>query len=166
MLKKININDLKQSATKLIGKDWMLVTAGNTESCNTMTASWGGLGELWNRPVAFIFVRPTRYTYEFIERENFFTLSFFEEKHRKTLQLCGTISGRKSDKIAESGLTPVASDNGSVFFQEAKLVLECKKLYFADLNPENFLDQNLEKHYPHKDYHRVYVAEIVNTYAK
>lgn len=166
MLKKININDLKQSATKLIGKDWMLVTAGNPENCNTMTASWGGLGELWNRPVAFIFVRPTRYTYEFIERENFFTLSFFEEKHRKTLQLCGTISGRKSDKIAESGLTPVASDNGSVFFQEAKLVLECKKLYFADLNPENFLDPNIEKHYPHKDYHRVYIAEIVNSYSK
>lgn len=166
MLKRIDINDVKQSATKLIGKDWMLITAGNSEKCNTMTASWGGLGELWNKPVAFIFVRPTRYTYELIEQEKFFTLCFFEEKYRQVLQLCGTISGRKTNKISDSGLTPVTSENGSIYFQEAKLVLECKKLYYSDLNPDNFLDEKIEKHYPHKDYHRAYVGEIVNAYMK
>ena len=99
MLKKVDINEVKKSATKLVGKDWMLITAGNPEDCNTMTASWGGFGELWNMPVVIVFIRPTRHTYSFVEREEYFTVSFFEEKYRSTLQLCGTVSGRKVEKI-------------------------------------------------------------------
>ncbi len=166
MLKSVDINEVKKSAPKLIGKDWMLVTAGNPESCNTMTASWGGMGELWNRPVVMIFVRPTRYTYEFVEREDFFTVSFFEEKHRKALHLCGSVSGRKVDKISASGLTPVLSEHGSTYFSEAKLVCECRKIYFADIDPKNFLDEKIVKHYPHNDFHRMFVGEIVNCYMR
>lgn len=85
----------------------MLVTAGNAEKFNMMTASWGGLGFLWNRPVAFVFIRPQRYTFDFVERNEGFTLSFFGEEYRKVLQLCGTKSGREIDKVAETKLTPL-----------------------------------------------------------
>lgn len=166
MLKKVDINEVKKSATKLVGKDWMLITAGNPEDCNTMTASWGGFGELWNMPVVIVFIRPTRHTYSFVEREEYFTVSFFEEKYRSTLQLCGTVSGRKVEKIKESGLTPILSEHGSTYFGEAKLVCECRKVYFADVNPNNLLDEKIKKHYPHEDYHRMFIGEIVNTYAK
>lgn len=166
MLKKIDINEVKKSATKLIGKDWMLITAGSPEGCNTMTASWGGFGELWNMPVMTIFVRPTRFTYAFIEKEDYFTVSFFEEKYRNVLHLCGTVSGRKVDKIVEAGLTPVRSEHGGTYFAEAKMVCECRKIYFNDINPDNFLDEKIKKQYPHNDYHRMFIGEIVNTYVK
>jgi len=166
MLRSVDINDVKKSATKLIGKDWMLITAGAPGSCNTMTASWGALGELWNKPVVMVFVRPTRYTFEFIEREPYFTVSFFDEKHRNALHLCGSVSGRSVDKIAEANLTMVKSEHGSTYFEEAKLVCECRKLYYSDVNPDHFLDDKIAKHYPHNDYHRMYVGEIVNTYLR
>lgn len=166
MHQKTDINEIKKSATKLIGKDWMLVTAGEPAKCNTMTASWGGFGELWNKPVVFIFIRPTRYTFEFVEKEEYFTVSFFDDKYRQSLHLCGTVSGRKVDKISEAGLTPVASEHGSTYFAEAKMICECRKLYFGDIDPTHFLDANIMKHYPHRDFHRMYVGEIVNTYIK
>lgn len=106
---------LSDNAFKLIGKDWMLITAGTPESFNTMTASWGGLGVLWERKVAFCFIRPTRYTREFVERSQNFTLSFFEETHRKALGFIGSHSGRDTDKIKETGLTPV-KEEGIVLF--------------------------------------------------
>jgi flavin reductase (DIM6/NTAB) family NADH-FMN oxidoreductase RutF len=144
----------------LVGKEWMLITAGSPESFNTMTASWGGLGVLWERKVAFCFIRPTRYTYEFVERSDSFTLSFFEERHRKSLSFCGSHSGRDTDKIRETGLTPVKA-GGFVYFNEARLVLACKKLYFQDIAPERFIDARINDLYPQKDYHRMYVGEIV-----
>jgi flavin reductase (DIM6/NTAB) family NADH-FMN oxidoreductase RutF len=143
----------------LIGSDWMLVTAGTPDRFNTMTASWGGLGVLWERKVCFIFIRPTRYTYEFIEQAEIFTLSFFGEQHRKALQICGTRSGRDTDKVKEAGLTPVA-DGGAVAFEQARLVLVCRKLYFQDIGPERFLDPAIEQLYPQKDYHRMYAGAI------
>jgi flavin reductase (DIM6/NTAB) family NADH-FMN oxidoreductase RutF len=145
---------------KLINKDWMLITAGAPGAFNTMTASWGGLGVLWERQVAFCFIRPNRYTYEFVERSSHFTLSFFGEQHRKALQFCGTHSGRDTDKIAGAGLTPVQGD-GFTYFDEARLVLVCRKLYFQDIGPERFLDEAINDMYPQKDYHRMYVGEIV-----
>lgn len=166
MFKKVNIDDVKKSATKLIGKDWMLLTAGNEECFNTMTASWGGIGVLWYKPIVIIFVRPTRYTYEFLEKEDYFTASFFDEKHRSALHICGAVSGRKVDKMQETGLTPVASEHGNVYFNEAKMVIECKKIYFGDLNPDNFIDSKVDEFYPHKDYHRMYIGEIVNVFSK
>lgn len=157
---------LEGNVFKLIGSDWMLVTAGSLQKYNMMTASWGGLGILWGKPVCFCVVRPHRYTYEFMERENAFTLSFFEKDYKKVLNLCGSKSGRDIDKTSIEGLTPAEGGAGSIYFNEAKLVLECKKLYYQDINPENFVDPSLDKNYPDKDYHRMYVGEIVNCLIK
>lgn len=151
---------LSDNAFKLIGSDWMLITAGAPDLFNTMTASWGGLGVLWERKVAFCFVRPTRYTYGFIERSQYFTLSFFEERYRKALAFCGSHSGKDMDKIKEAGLTPIR-ESGHVYFKEARLVLACRKLYYQDLSPERFLDEKIVTLYPEKDYHRMYVGEII-----
>jgi flavin reductase (DIM6/NTAB) family NADH-FMN oxidoreductase RutF len=150
---------LTDNPFKLIGSDWMLITAGTPESFNSMTASWGGLGILWERKVATCFIRPTRYTYEFTERSPHFTLSFFEEKYRKALTYCGTHSGKDTDKVREAGLTPV-KDGGFVYFSEARLVLACRKIYAQDLDPRLFLDPKIGGMYPQKDYHRMYVGEI------
>jgi len=124
---KISPLDIPENAIKLISKDWMLITAGNEAAYNTMTASWGALGEIWGKPASIIAVRGSRYTHEFTEANEFYTLCFFEEAHRDKLQLLGTKSGRDTDKIKESGLTPVATPEGSTAFEEAWLILECKK---------------------------------------
>lgn len=145
---------------KLIDKDWMLITAGSIKSWNTMTASWGGLGVLWNKPVAFAFVRPTRHTYGFMERAGRFTLSFFPERYRKALAFCGTHSGRDTDKAAATGLAPLAVAPGAVSFKQARLVLVCRKLYTTDIDPARFVDPKIDRLYPKKDYHRLYVGEI------
>ena len=147
------------NAFQKIGRDWMLITAGDRRSVNTMTASWGGLGVLWNANVCFAFVRPTRYTYEFMEREDTFSLSFFDRGYRQALQLCGRVSGRDRDKIAEAGLT-VCHDERAPYFAEAETVLVCRKIYVQDLDPAHFLDPTIATHYT-DDYHRVYVGEIV-----
>jgi len=152
---------LNESAFRLIGKEWMLITAGNLESWNTMTASWGAMGELWFKPVVFTFLRPQRYTLEFVEKSPMFTLSFFDEAHRKALNFCGSHSGRDCNKAAETGLTPFATDGGSVAFEEARLVVECRKMYFQDINPNQFLVPEIEANYPNKDYHRMFVGEVI-----
>lgn len=147
-------------------KDWALVTAGTPGHCNTMTVSWGGLGILWGRPVATVYIRPQRYTLPFVEEQEFFTLSFFPDGYRKALTLCGTRSGRDCDKIKEAGLTPVAFDGG-VSFAEASLVLVCRKRYAGDLKPEGILDPAIDReNYPNKDYHRMFIGEIVKAYTK
>jgi len=146
---------------KLLDRDWMLITAGSMDSFNTMTASWGGMGVLWNKNVCFCVVRPTRYTYNFMEKSDYFTLSFFTEKYRSVLNFCGTHSGRDVNKIEKTGLTPLEGNNGVVFFDEARLVIEARKIYFQDLNPENFLDDSIDENYPEKDYHRMYLDEII-----
>ena len=156
---------LTENPFKLIGKDWMLITAGTPESFNTMTASWGGMGVLWEKQVAFCFIRPTRHTFGFMEKAGEFTLSFFPEQHRKALVYCGSRSGRDTDKIKGTGLVPVKEKN-AVYFEEAKLVLVCRKLYFQDINPGHFLDPAIEEMYPEKDYHRMYAGEIVRCLVK
>jgi len=163
---KISPQDIKDNPFEAVGENWMLVTAGSLGSYNTMTASWGGMGVLWNKNIAFCVVRPTRYTYEFIEKAETFTLSFFSEKYRTALNFCGTHSGRNCDKAMETGLTAAETENGSVFFNEARLVLECRKIYFDDINPGNFIDPGIDRHYPKKDYHRMYVGEIINVLTK
>lgn len=129
-----------------------------------MTASWGGLGILWHKNICSIFIRPQRYTYEFIEMSDTFTLSFFDNNHRDVLKYCGSHSGREVDKVAETGITPVFSEDGGVYFQEAKLVLECRKLYYQDIIPGNFLDESINENYPKEDYHRMYFGEIIGCY--
>ena len=103
---KIDPKQIDENVIRLIGSQWMLVTAGNPAHFNTMTASWGGLGFLWNRPVAFVFIRPQRYTFQFAEENSGLTLSFFGEEYRDALKICGSRSGRDTDKVAEAGLTP------------------------------------------------------------
>ena len=165
MFKEIKIEEMKFNPFTTIGQEWMLITAGTKEKFNTMTASWGFLGYLWERNVAAIFVRPTRYTYQFTEKHDTFTLTFFEEKYKEALKLCGTVSGRDIDKVKEAKLTPVF-DNEYVYFEEAKLVLFCKKLYFDDLKSKNFVIPSIEKFYPEKDYHRIYIGEIEKVLGK
>lgn len=159
--------ELNENAIKLIGDRWMLVTAGDTSKFNTMTASWGCMGYLWNKPVVFIFVRPQRYTFEFLEDKDEFTLSFFEEKYRPALSLCGSVSGRDVNKVKESGLTPCVTESGNIAFREANLILECKKLYADFMKPEAFIDTTIiADKYAEGDFHKIYVAEIVNAWAR
>lgn len=159
-LNEISVLDLNDSAFRLIANDWFLLTAGPLGEFNTMTASWGGFGELLMKKVAFVFVRPPRYTYDFMEKNDTFSLSFFDEKYRSTLKLCGTRSGRDIDKMTGLDITPVEESKGIVHFQEAKLVMECRKLYIHDLQPANFIDPVIHDSYPEKDYHRMYIGEI------
>lgn len=142
-----------------IEKTWMLVSAGTIDSWNTMTANWGGFGHLWNRDVAFVFVRPTRHTYDFIERSGFLSLSFFNESWREALTICGTVSGRDSDKAALTGLKPVEVKPGYIGFEQAELTMTCRVIHKQDIDPACFVDPSLEKNY-NNDYHRLYVAEI------
>lgn len=164
--KTIKCNELDDNTFKLIGTDWMLITAGNAASFNTMTASWGGLGVLWNKNICYVFIRPTRHTYGYMERNDLFSLSFFDERHRNALNFCGTHSGRDVDKIAETGLTPVEDQSGTMYFSEARIVLVCRKVYYQDINPANFIDPAIDKNYPGKDYHRMYIGEIIAAYRK
>lgn len=164
---KITPKDITDNTFKALGEDWMLITAGNLNSYNTMTASWGGFGVLWGKDVAFCVIRPTRHTYEFIEKADTFTLSFFSDDYKKALAFCGSHSGRDYDKAKETGLTAVETNNGSVYFNEARLVLECRKLYYDDINADNLIDRDIDAaHYPEKDYHRMYIGEIVNVLIK
>ncbi|HJC00757.1 MAG TPA: flavin reductase family protein [Candidatus Flavonifractor merdavium] len=160
MFERIDPKSLDQNVFSLIGDQWMLLTAGTGEKCNTMTASWGGLGVLWGKPVATVYIRPQRYTLEFVEREEKFTLAFFGEAYRKALALCGSKSGRDIDKVKECGFTVETAD-GAPYFAEADLVLVCKKAYWQDMDPTHFLDGEIDgKWYPEKDYHRIFIGEI------
>ena len=167
-MKEVKASDLTDNLIRLIASDWMLVTAGTREKFNTMTASWGGMGHLWNRNVAFVFVRRERYTYDFIESAEGFTLTFFDENYRDALNLCGTKSGRDCDKVAEAGLTPFFTGSGLPAFAEARIIIECRKLYSAQLTREAFIDSEpLNKHYSAEDkLHKMYIAEIVRVWKK
>lgn len=159
-MNEINIRHLKENAVKLINDDWALLSAGDENGWNTMTVSWGGIGEIWNKDVAFVFVRPQRYTKEFIDSKGRFTLSFFAGEKKKEMGLLGSLSGRDCDKAKEANVEPVFSD-GSVYIDTAQYVLFCKVIYTDFIKPEGFADIQLDsKNYAQKDYHKVYIAEI------
>jgi flavin reductase (DIM6/NTAB) family NADH-FMN oxidoreductase RutF len=146
-------------------KQWLLLASGDfgKKDYNCMTVGWGGFGVMWGRPLAMIVVRPTRHTWLFTEKWDSFTLSAFPEDRREALSYLGSHSGRDGDKIAASGLTPVASRMvASPGFDEAELIVECRKMYFQDLDPSHFLDPSIEESYPKKDYHRMYFGQIVS----
>lgn len=161
-MKTVKPEHIKDNAFKLISEDWGLLTAGNKDAYNMMTVSWGTMGELWNRKIVIVFVRPQRYTCGFMEKHDTFTLGFFDEKYRDALKLCGSKSGKDIDKTAETGLTPVINDD-YVYFKEARLVFVLKKIYSDDLKSSSFLDKTIEKNYPIQDYHRFYIGEIIET---
>ena len=168
IMKEISIETLKaENAIDLIAKEWMLVTAGTKESYNTMTANWGGIGYLWNRNVAFVFVRPERYTHDFIEREDRFTLSFYPEAYREALNVCGTKSGRDIDKAAETGLIPEALPCGAMTFAQARMTLQCRKLFKAEMKDADFIDRTIVDRWygSHGGFHTVYVVEIEKVFA-
>lgn len=163
---KISAKEIEGNIFEMIGDKWMLVTAGSENGFNTMTASWGGAGVLWGKAVTFSFVRPQRYTRKFMDNGEYYTLSFYSEKYREQLNICGSKSGREIDKVAETGFTPAFSDCGAVFFEQAELVIVCRKIYFDDFKPENFLVSEIDKMYSGKDYHRMYVGEIIEVLKK
>jgi flavin reductase (DIM6/NTAB) family NADH-FMN oxidoreductase RutF len=174
------IREFPGSPSSRIGEGWMLITAGNAAAgnaaadgggdWNTMTASWGGLGVLWGRNVAFMFIRPSRRTFEFANANSLFTLSFFDEDKRGALNFCGKESGRDYDKAAKAGLSPLVFDGGiaggraagAIGFREARDIIICRKLYTHDFDPAAFLDKDsIEKSYNGKDYHRMFIGEIL-----
>lgn len=162
-MKEINIRDIKASAVELISDGWGLVTAGTENGFNTMTVSWGGIGEIWGKDAVFIFIRPQRYTKEFIDKEEFFTLSFYDEQYKDALKLCGSKSGRDINKAEAAGLTPVFTD-GTATFREAKYTIVCRKIAAQPMDPAGFIDPSIESNYSKKDYHIIYTGEIVKVY--
>jgi len=149
----------------LLRDRWLSLFAGDfsLSQYNAMTISWGSYGQVWNRMFFQVFVRPTRYTYEFMERFDTFTLNAFEPEYEHALSIIGSKSGRYGDKLALAGLTAEASRKvAAPCFNEARLVIECHKIYWQDLDRTHFLESTIESNYPKKDYHRVYFGEIVS----
>jgi flavin reductase (DIM6/NTAB) family NADH-FMN oxidoreductase RutF len=164
---QISAKEISDNSVALFADDWAIITAGTPEHFNMMTASWGCLGNLWNKPVALCFVRPQRYTFEFTEREPIYTLTFFDGSYRDVLQYLGTVSGRDEDKVKGSGLTPKILPSGNISFEEARLIIECKKIYTDFFDEMNFIDTDIVPNvYPNKDFHRIYIGEIINVWEK
>ncbi|WP_300700403.1 flavin reductase family protein [Bacteroides sp.] len=169
MMKPIAIKDLNENFFQTIGKEWMLVTAGDKEQFNTMTASWGSIGFLWNKPVVFVFIRPERYTFEFIEKSEYFTLSFLGEENKAIHKICGSKSGREVDKVKETGLKPIITEKGNIFFEQGRLNLECRKLYSDTIKEECFIELEACKQWyggVHGGFHHMYIAEITGAWIK
>jgi len=155
--------DIREFISKpfdLFDRGWALVTAGNPDSFNTMTVSWGSMGTLWGKPVITVYVKPIRYTSEFLEREEYFTVSTYGQEQRKALALLGDKSGRDGDKVAESGLTPVFLENG-VTFREAKRTFVCKKIYEEPFVGERVPAFAHEKYYEEESEHIVFIGEVM-----
>jgi flavin reductase (DIM6/NTAB) family NADH-FMN oxidoreductase RutF len=162
--KEITPDLLRKNPFQMIGKDWMLITAGDELQVNTMTASWGGLGVMYGKNVAYIVVRPQRYTKEFIDKYDTFSLSFLDKEYRDTLNYLGTVSGRNEDKIGKSGLTLTYSEH-TPYFGEATNVLICKKLFRQTMEGDSLLEEKLNHTwYSNKDYHVLYIAEITKVF--
>lgn len=165
----IHFETLQANAAQLIGKQWMLIAAGKPGDFNCMTASWGGLGFLWNRPVAFVFVRPNRHTRCYIDAAPAFTLSFMPESYRQDLIFCGRNSGRDVDKMAHTNLTPICTDSGLVAFDDADLVLECRKMYCTSMQKADFLNwSEVSPQWYAEDnpLHLLYICEITATHMR
>ena len=165
--REIDIQSLQFNPFEKISKQWRLVTAGDEEGSNTMTASWGGVGIMWGKPVATAYIRPQRYTREFVEKSDRFTLAFLPEEYREALKICGSVSGRDVENKWESaGLHPCCIE-GTALPQEAELAFVCRKLYVQEMKPECFTDSECDiKWYPQKDYHIMYMAEIEKVLVK
>ena len=164
-LKSVNPKELSMEALRLFTGRTPLLTAGDKSACNTMTIGWGGLGSVWNKPACTVYVRHSRHTFQFMESHDYFTLSVLPKDRRDALTLCGTKSGRDMDKIAACGLTVCHGAGDAPFFDEAELVLVCRKLYAQDMLPEFVIDSGAAApFYPEGDWHRMYVGEVVEAY--
>ncbi len=165
--KEMNISDINENVFDMIGKKWMLITAAKSENdINTMTASWGGLGIMWGKPVAFIFIRPQRYTKEFVDFSGELTLSFYDETYRKMLSYMGSASGRDENKIEHENLT-IRFDGEAPYFEEASLVLKAKKLYHQQMEADCLTETSIDtRWYPDNDWHTMYICEIEKVFVK
>lgn len=151
---------------KMLAEDWMLVTAGNDEGFNMMTASWGGLAHIFNKPTALCFINPARHTYKFMEKGDTYTFTFYTEAYRDALNYCGTHSGANVDKVKEAGLTPISTPSGAKAFKEAWLIIECKKLYAQPINADLIRDDAIRAEYVDKAANKMYIGEIVGVWMK
>ncbi|MCK9286865.1 MAG: flavin reductase [Sphaerochaetaceae bacterium] len=164
MFEQVDYKHLQINPFTTIAEDAFLLTAADGSSWNTMTGGWGAMGVLWSKPVCIVFVRDSRYTYTFMEKAEGFTLSFFPLEWKKALTFCGSHSGRDTDKVAATGLIPVELDGsggtGRIAFEQANMIFSCTKAARVPFDPSCFVLNNIEDHYPRKDYHRMYVGYI------
>lgn len=166
-LRPMDIKTLAPEIFQVFATQNALLTAGDQE-CNTMTIGWCQLGRLWNLPVCTVYVRPERYTYEFMEKNDYFTVSVLPAEHRKAMAFCGSKSGRDVDKIKACGLTLCRGAGNAPFFDEAELVLVCRKLYVQDMDSACVLDEKaiLPFYGEMGGWHRSYTGEVVEAYIK
>ena len=162
-MKKINIAEKSFNPFELIGQKWMLISAGTEDKWNTMTASWGAVGVMWGKPSATCYIRKSRFTKEFVDAGEYFTLTVLKDGNRQALNTLGSKSGRDMDKMHESGLTPVMVE-GQPTFEEAKLVLVCRKACKTFIGPDDMTAEIRERSYADRDYHTMYIGEIVAAY--
>ena len=171
--KRIDAKEIQGNFIEMVADQWALFTAGDKESYNTMTIAWGSLGNIWSKPTTTCYIHPDRYTFEFIEKGDYYTICFFDEEYRQALQFCGSKSGRdykEKNKAEEAGLTPAYTENGAVYFKEAYLVLECKKLYSDQFEADGFATEVVTEnsageksvYNDRETYHKFYIGEIVN----
>lgn len=161
MFKEVEFTDVKDNVVDLLKNRWALVAAGDKESYNMMTVSWGAVGELWGKDMATVYIRPQRYTEEFMNTKDYFTLSFYKPEDKKRIHgVCGSKSGRDVDKTKECALTP-CFDESAPYFDEAELVLVCRKAAKSKFDPEEFIDESItDAWYPEKDFHFIYYGVI------
>ena len=164
--KQLSPDKIPGNIIKMLGEEWMLITAGTNEKFNMMTASMGGLGIYNGKPIAFCFIKPTRYTYQLMETNETYTLTFYTEAYREALRYCGSNSGRDADKIKGSGLTPITTPLGSKAFSEAWLIIECRKLVGQSLTNEAIYDEKMKANSVGDQLHKMYIGEIVNVWVK
>lgn len=163
--KQITPDKIPGNIYKMLSEDWMLITAGKENDFNMMTASWGGFGHLYNKPVAFCFINPTRYTIGFMEKNDTYTLTFYTETYQDALTYCGTHSGKNEDKVKGAGLTPLTTPNGSQAFSEAWMIIECKKLVAQQFTAEAIYSPEAKAKWG-KDLHKMFIGEIINVWVK
>ncbi len=164
--KRIDPDRIPGNIIKQLSENWSLITAGNDSKFNMMTASWGGLGYLYNKPVAFCFINPARYTYQLMENGDYYTITFYTETYRDVLNYCGSNSGREGDKVKGSGLTPITTPSGSKAFSEAWMIIECKKMVSQQISHEGMADKSLKQNWEGKPTHKMYIGEIINVWVK
>ncbi|MFV0479196.1 MAG: flavin reductase family protein [Anaerorhabdus sp.] len=166
MFKEIKSSELDKNIFEMIAKEWAIITVQADQKVNAMTASWLQMGHLWNKDVVTVYVRPQRYTNDFIKKEETFSVAFFGEGYRKELAYLGVATGREEDKLEHCQMSTTLWDNVPII-EQAEVVFVCKKLYQGQLNKEKFLDEDVrETCYEKDDFHHAYVAEIVHVLVK
>lgn len=164
---EINVTKLSVHVVDLWMNRWLLLTAGTYDDCNMMTVAWGSVGCMWSKPFAQVVVRPQRHTRKYMDQMDSFTLCAFPEKYRNDLQTLGTLSGRDGDKLSRTGLTLTVSKSVSApSYKEADLILECRTIYYQDIDSRGFIDKEIQDNYPTNDYHRIYYGEILAAFCE